>query len=95
MHTSDFDFRFFFSRFRILFALLYRRILFLSHCLSFEVKGKTDILFYLVVHLSRQIFQLVSGVLQRFLLHVVGRRVRQQLVKGDDVARNLWIKAAI
>lgn len=44
---------------------------------------------HLVVHLPGQVLQLHPGVLQRLFLHVVRRGVGQQLVEGDNVARNL------
>ena len=44
---------------------------------------------HLVVHLSAEVLQLHSGLLQGVFLHVVWRSVSQQLVQGDDVARNL------
>ena len=43
----------------------------------------------LVVHLPGEVLQLDPGLLQGVLLHVVGRGVGQQLVEGDDVARDL------
>ena len=44
---------------------------------------------HLVMHLPAEVLQLHSGLLQGVLLHVVWRSVSQQLVQGDDVARNL------
>ena len=44
---------------------------------------------YLVMHLLTQPLQLNPRVLQRFLLNVIRRRVGEQLVESDDVARDL------
>ena len=44
---------------------------------------------HLIVHLPAEVLQLHSGLFQGVLLHVVRRGVGQQLVQGDDVARNL------
>ena len=44
---------------------------------------------HLVVHLAGEFLQLLPRVLQGLLLHVVRGRVGQQLVEGDDVARDL------
>ena len=44
---------------------------------------------HLVVHLPAEVLELPPRVLQRVLLHVVGRRVRQQLVQSDDVPGDL------
>ncbi len=45
--------------------------------------------YYLVMHLSGQVFQLVSCVFQRFSFDVVVRSMSQQLVECDDVTRDL------
>ena len=41
------------------------------------------------MHLPTQPLQLNPRVLQRFLLNVIRRRVGEQLVESDDVARDL------
>ena len=50
---------------------------------------------HLVVHLAGEVLQLDPGLLQGVLLHVVGRGVGQQLVQGDDVARDLRVQLSI
>ena len=43
------------------------------------------LLSHLVMHLAREILQLLPGIVQGLLLHVVWGCVGQELVQGDDV----------
>lgn len=60
-----------------------------NHPLYGQVLPDVLSLGHLVVHLPGEILQLDPGLLQGVLLHVVGRGVGQELVQGDDVARDL------
>lgn len=44
---------------------------------------------YLVVHLAGEVLELHPGVIQTLPLDMVVRGVGQELVKGDDVPRDL------
>ena len=60
-----------------------------NHPLYGEVLPDVLRLWDLVMHLAGEVLQLDPGLLQRVLLHVVGRGVGQQLVQRDDVPRDL------
>ena len=47
---------------------------------------------YFIVHLTRQGLELNAGIFQTAPLDVFVRRVSQDFVQRDDVARNLFIK---